>query len=320
MFTLSAFSQIEFQIKNDRIHAPEVTHFTRPAEPGVDARGDLSLAIPLMTVPGRGGLDFDLTAHYRSGIQVMQSASWIGLGWSLDLGSITRHPLGGINNHEQADFAHALPGYGGVIQSQPDVYSINMSNSSTLVYSVTLENTDPGIPFDPANSETSGPCSGSNLYSRYYFVPSPWRPWKFCYATSEPVTVDNKSTGINLNPNRRDFSRFIVTIEDGTRYVYAMPTLSHAFFPPNSTSHTFVSTWRLKAVLAPNYSGPTIPDEGSSGGWIKIVYKTWDHANPGVADSVDTITDDPGRIIAQITYPYYLETPTHFALFRTSKR
>lgn len=329
----SALLAQEYQIKNDRILAPEVTHFIRPAEPGVDAHGDLSLTIPLLTVPGRNGLDFDIVVHYRSGIQVTQSASWIGLGWSLDLGSITRHPLGGIVDQEQADFAHALPLYGGTIQSQPDVYSVNMNNASTILYSVTSEN-DPVIPFDPAHSETSGPCTGAYQYSQYYFVPSPWRPWKFCYATSEPVTVDGKSTGIKDVGNRRDFSKFIVTTEDGTRYVFSgandgtndLPTLSPAFFPnfgsPNNDfDYVFVSTWRLRAILSSNYSGPDVPDETSMGGWVKIVYKTWDHGT-GNPEDVDTIIESTGsqRLVAQVTYPYYVETPTHFAFFQTSKR
>lgn len=57
-----------YPIKNDRILAPEVTHFARIPEPGVDAQGDLSLSIPLMTVPGRDGLNFDIVANYHSGI------------------------------------------------------------------------------------------------------------------------------------------------------------------------------------------------------------------------------------------------------------
>ncbi|MGH7600790.1 MAG: hypothetical protein ACREOI_30915, partial [bacterium] len=57
-------------IHNERILAPEVSHFIRPSDPGVDAHGDLSLSIPLMTVPGRDGLNFDIVANYRSGIQV----------------------------------------------------------------------------------------------------------------------------------------------------------------------------------------------------------------------------------------------------------
>ena len=35
---------------------------------------------------------------------------------------------------------------------------------------------------------------------------------------------------------------------------------------------------------------------------------------------IETRADASLKIIAQITYPYYVETPTHYALFSTSKR
>lgn len=327
----------QYEVKNDRILAPEVSHFTRPNDAGVDGHGDLNLSVPLMTVPGRDGLDFEMTAQYRSGIRVTQSASWIGLGWELDLGSIARHALGGVQGYKQADFAHALYDDGtDKVEAQPDVYTVNMNGSSILLLSTTKE-INPNIPFAPADSEMTGPCSGGNLYSQWFFVTSPWKPWKFCYTTSgpgitDPVTVDGKSTGVGTGGNRRDFSKFIITTEDGTRYVYSgandgtqnVPTLSHGYFPGLAspyieTSYTFVSTWRLRAILSPNYSGPDVPDATSKGGWIKIVYKTWDRGS-GNAEFVETVVDGLGRIVAQITYPYYVETPTHFAFFQTSKR
>lgn len=183
--------------------------------------------------------------------------------------------------------------------------------------------TNPFLPYDPPQNETTGDCFGTT-YSFYYFIPSPWRPWKFCYGISNPVTVDGQSTQKHGSGNRPDFSRFIVATEDGMRYIYSgagdLPTLSHAILPPGQTSYTFASTWRLRAILSPNYTGPSIPDGTSKGGWVKIVYKTWDRVTPTTAELRDTILDGNGRIIAQITYPYYVETPTHFAFFTTSKR
>ncbi len=303
-------------IHNDRILAPEVSHFLRPTEPGVDAHGDLSLSIPLMTVPGRDGLNFDIVANYRSGIQVKQSASWIGLGWSLDIGSVTRHPLGVLNSEPQADWTRATSGQ---ITSQPDVYMVNMNGASALLISTTL--TSPYLPFEPHASDST----------QKYFVPSPWRPWKINYTTANPVTVDGSySTGTSdsgsgwTNPIA-DFSKFTITTEDGTRYIYGLPTLSEAYFPkqsnPNAFEYSrFVSTWRLQAILAPNYSGPEIPDATSSGGWVRIEYQTKDHITEAT-ETVDTVLDyNNVHLLAQTTFPYKVETPTHYALFTTSKR
>lgn len=55
--------------------------------------GDFSYNIPLFELPGpNGGYPFNLS--YQSGIGMDQEASWVGLGWSLSPGSITRQMRG----------------------------------------------------------------------------------------------------------------------------------------------------------------------------------------------------------------------------------
>ena len=55
--------------------------------------GDFSYNIPLFELPGPdGGYPFNLS--YHSGITMDQEASWVGLGWSLNHGAITRNMRG----------------------------------------------------------------------------------------------------------------------------------------------------------------------------------------------------------------------------------
>jgi hypothetical protein len=56
--------------------------------------GDFSYSIPLMTVPGPNGENYPINIHYRAGIQMNQEASWVGLGWDLNPGEITRNVNG----------------------------------------------------------------------------------------------------------------------------------------------------------------------------------------------------------------------------------
>lgn len=74
---------------------PEVQGFT-PAGTSdmVDVfSGDFSYNIPLFELPGpNGGYPFNLS--YQSGISMDQEASWVGLGWSLNPGAITRQMRG----------------------------------------------------------------------------------------------------------------------------------------------------------------------------------------------------------------------------------
>lgn len=71
--------------------APEATSF----EP-VDtsdmvnlATGDLAYNVPLLEVPGPSG-GYPLSLSYHAGIQPNEEASWVGLGWTLNPGAITR--------------------------------------------------------------------------------------------------------------------------------------------------------------------------------------------------------------------------------------
>lgn len=51
--------------------------------------GDFTYTMPLLTIPGTGG-SFSLPLAYHGGIRAEQDASWVGLGWSLNPGAITR--------------------------------------------------------------------------------------------------------------------------------------------------------------------------------------------------------------------------------------
>jgi len=70
---------------------PEFTSYDVPgATDMVDlATGDFSYRLPVLDIPGpeRG---FSLPLAYSAGIQLEQEASWVGLGWSLNPGAISR--------------------------------------------------------------------------------------------------------------------------------------------------------------------------------------------------------------------------------------
>lgn len=75
--------------------------------------GDFQYSIPLLEIPGPNG-SFPLTLSYRSGISVEQEGSWVGLGWTLSAGSITRQLRGlpddfGGGNDQITNTYRALP-------------------------------------------------------------------------------------------------------------------------------------------------------------------------------------------------------------------
>jgi YD repeat-containing protein len=74
---------------------PEYNDFESVENPDMVnlSTGDFSYSIPVMTVPGPG-LGFPLNLSYHAGITPEQEASWVGLGWNLQAGAVTRQ----INN------------------------------------------------------------------------------------------------------------------------------------------------------------------------------------------------------------------------------
>ncbi len=51
--------------------------------------GDFSYNIPLLDVGG-----YPVNIHYQSGITMDQESSWVGLGWNINPGTITRNMRG----------------------------------------------------------------------------------------------------------------------------------------------------------------------------------------------------------------------------------
>lgn len=52
--------------------------------------GDFTYVIPLMIVPSPEG-EFPISLHYHAGIEPEQEATWVGLGWNLNVGAINRY-------------------------------------------------------------------------------------------------------------------------------------------------------------------------------------------------------------------------------------
>jgi hypothetical protein len=104
--------------------APEATSF----EP-VDTTdmvnlisGDLAYNIPLLEVPGPSG-GYPLSLSYHAGIQPNEEASWVGLGWTLNPGAITRNVNGFADDHSDVENATRFYWKGG----ERETYSIGVS-------------------------------------------------------------------------------------------------------------------------------------------------------------------------------------------------
>ncbi|HYE57102.1 MAG TPA: hypothetical protein VD948_01305, partial [Rhodothermales bacterium] len=284
---------------------PDVWRPMQPLDPGVNANGDLNLSLPVLTVPGRGGLDYPVSLSYRSGIAITQSATWVGLGWSFDPGSITRDVQGVVTSLDgssanDVDFAQ-LPSV------QPDQYYVTVPSGGFTM---------------TAKMASAGPMPTHRGTCDVPLVPTEWAPWKIdcsVRGAGSPLTVDSKAVGIYLQSGtmdqaREDFETFTLTAPDGVRYVFAAPTLSSfETFLPSSTYRRVkyhVGTWRLVSILSADFDGNALdPRTSTRGNWV---YFQYGHL------SSSSRYGESATSLMQTMYLTAIETPTHIASFSTS--
>ncbi|MBN4057098.1 RHS repeat protein, partial [bacterium AH-315-J21] len=90
----------------------------------VNADGDLSVSIPLYSIPGQ--IPVGLNLSYKSGIKLDQSATWVGLGWNLAGWSVKRIAVHGDDPHNVA----YVSGTTNTRWHVNDVYSVNIPGRS----------------------------------------------------------------------------------------------------------------------------------------------------------------------------------------------
>jgi hypothetical protein len=113
--------------------APEATSF----EP-VDttdmvnlATGDFVYNIPLLEVPGPSG-GYPLSLSYHGGIQPGEDASWVGLGWTLNPGAISRNVNGFADDHNNVQNSNRIFWEGGVTKTYSVGVSVGINGLATV--------------------------------------------------------------------------------------------------------------------------------------------------------------------------------------------
>ena len=113
---------------------------------------------------------------------------------------------------------------------------------------------------------------------------APAKPTKTANAATIPRFTVGSPPAPMISPGprmtARGFPGFVLTDEEGTRYVFESPTLAtytgihHSTDEPILviTKEHYVNTWRLVAILARDYKGDVIPNAQSRGSWIKLEY------------------------------------------------
>ncbi len=277
------------EVFNDKNMQPEVWHMEGPPKAQVDQGGDLNLSIPIMTVPGRGGLDFPITFSYHAPIKKNDRATWIGVGWNFEPGSITRDPQGGIAGHPGVDFTDE-----DVYHPQPDMYYVMIPGKGTQPFS---RSNDPDFYTTFLTGQNFYPLNTQKFYTHY------WQPWKIEATIASPgsINIGGYTPCDTNNVDRSEFESWIVTTEDGTRYLFQMPSLAWYRTQTDHDPECYVSVWRLVAILSSDCPYDELPTASTPGNWIRFEYAF-----------------TPPDIFLQTTYLWKIITPTHEAIFNSS--
>lgn len=107
--------------------------------------GDFTYNIPLFELPGPyGGYPFNL--HYNAGISPDQEASWVGLGWNLNVGAITRQMNGLPDEYKNAqiekeEFAKPNKTYTlSPVGAKIEVVGVDLANQRRHAFSIYYNN------------------------------------------------------------------------------------------------------------------------------------------------------------------------------------
>ncbi len=292
----------------------------------IGAGGDLSLSIPLLTVPGK--LPVDLNLQYKSGITLDQTASWVGLGWQLGGWSVKRQTV-----------------HGDDFRARKENWSTAMPDSTWFKGQTRYFVNDRYVVSIPGRTIT--------FYNKGTMESPVFVPVEHCL-DSLHVEVDQYYSFVgNQNDlwgwwNYRRYKHFVLTDGYGTRYIFGTPTgiLKQTPIPdPRKDLHQEFRTqysklgreqteWLLVAILShdfrPGGNNALFPLQDSSqqtannkGWWVAFKY-------------TDGVSEDQPRMLGQheyncedipaigmfwdttdVVYLHRIITPTTVAIFNT---
>ena len=263
--------------------APEASSFSNVGG-GSDASytGDLGLNFPLSTIPGRNGFNLPLSLNYKSGIQIDDESTWVGLGWSLGIGAVTRS----IKNYPDDSPEGSLSTNLGKDYSDQDTYYMSLPSGGGRIF------------------------APDGYLNKNYWITQSWQPSKI----TPSYNADNQITKwevIEPDGTKYIFDKAVKTrttskvsrrvkcdiIPGAHGRLYSNPTIpdvndndivnveyTYAWYLTEIRSHDFIDV---------NNDGPTNDDFGN---WIKIEYTNdntfYPYTYPHVVSGMIPYTND----------------------------
>lgn len=213
-FSVTTFSQVSTKNLSEKLKAADIStdlqKSGKMAEQvdlnnliSLNKSGDVALSIPIVTVKSRT-MSFPVQVNYQAGIGVDQKASEVGLGWSINFGSIVRD-YGAFepdyaSTSAEVDMQNTQAGYGQgnlTHQSMTNI-ALPFSNYKNLVYlgiqsgNLTPDNYHVNIPGQSSNTFWNNGANGG----QHAFVFSDFVPWQINF-DKKTYAIDQEFSRIN---------------------------------------------------------------------------------------------------------------------------
>jgi len=268
--------------------------------------GDFTWSENVMTVPGRNGLGLDLVLGYCSNLGIDQEASWVGLGFNLTAGYITRNV---VNVPDEAEPQAPENTDRGAFFNGTEVHQWNDPRTGEVFGNGFIKPQDRFYLVLPGRGGTEIIATGykqtldQNEVNDIRFRCANWRPWKIV------PTFDYWA-------GTRYISSFTVTTEDGTIYKFACHVWSQLSVgqilrtrrvaenpytdlydsprPSWQDWHNFPAApyiWYLTEIRSADYEDTDAtsgPSDGDKGNWVKVSYDIYT-SNAEPPDPTDTV-------------------------------
>lgn len=301
---------------------PEVWHFMEPLEGEVNGKGDLNLSIPVMIIPGSNGLDFKVNFSYKSGILYHQTASWVGLGWNFDPGSVTRDVQGNmiINDGIGGPLSYTVDEHNDFdsFKYLPDDYYISLPGREA--FNMARSNLQ--------NFNTYGFTSFLHPYNGIYgFYPEQYKPYRIDAMNDDSYDFPGNYF---IQP---DVTLFDIVTDDGYHYFFGLPSLAiYVSYVGGNPYLYHPNVWRLLAIAGPDFTGDInllLQGDDYQLGNLGPVhaynllgnYTDWIKFEYCFDDGTIFCNQQAGSSqLLQHSYLRWVITPTHYARFHTGPR
>lgn len=251
--------------------------------------GDLSFSIPVMTVPGRHGHNYDIKLSYNSNIHQRQFAGWVGLGWSLDIGSIERTVNG--RTDEPTHLIGDLGPRGNMGGRFKNNYWADPVPNRDIADQYMLSIDGGGMEIVPFATDKDSIFTIGSDWSFYYTFLSPsYKPW------------DIKG----FIPSGGGLEAFQVSKDDGTKYVYGGYNSGEIEYKNvvdelDNQEYEFPYRWNLSKIQYPD------------GSLTSIVYDYHNSETNKYPDRYASVMIDRSKLLGDCTGNYFGSIPTYGA-------